>query len=74
MSKTNPIVPQGEGPSAGPISLRVPKGLMKRIEKIAADTRNSRSEAMIKLLRYACDLYDKSIDDEAAESGARPSA
>jgi metal-responsive CopG/Arc/MetJ family transcriptional regulator len=75
MKKPNPIVPLGEGPSAGPISLRVPKGLMKRIQKIADDTHNSRSEAMIKLLRWACDAYDKSrAEEEDAGNGARPSA
>ncbi len=59
----DPIIPKGEGPGK-PLSFRVPEAMLKRIDKVAKETRNSRSETVLHLLRWAVDAYEKSRADE----------
>lgn len=63
----NPIIPTGEG-KGSPLSFRVPKLLLKRIDAIASATKNSRSEAVLHLLRWACDAYEKSRAAEGEDA------
>lgn len=46
------ILPPAEGPSEQ-ISVRIPKLLLERIEKIAKDTEHHRSDVIVHFLRWA---------------------
>lgn len=52
-----PIVPQGEGPGA-PLSMRFPKGLLKRVDACADATGNTRTDVVMHLLRWALETYE----------------
>jgi hypothetical protein len=61
----DPVVPEGEG-DAKPLSIAYPEKMLERIDKVAHETHNSRSETIRHLLRWALNAYDKG---RAAESG-----
>lgn len=52
-----PVVPEGEG-VAKPMSLRVPEKLIERIDTVAKETGNARTETLLHLVRWALDEYD----------------
>lgn len=52
-----PIVPKGEG-EVKPLSIAFPKALLARIDKVAKETNNNRSDTIRHLLRWALDAYD----------------
>ena len=53
-----PIVPKGEG-GVKPLSIAFPKQLLVRIDRVAKETNNNRSDTIRHLLRWALDAYDK---------------
>lgn len=61
----NPVVPEGEG-EAKPLSIAFPEKMIERIDRIAKETGNSRSDTVRHLLRWAMDAYDKGNEQEAA--------
>lgn len=63
-----PIIPKGEHGDTRPLSVAFPKSLLTRIDKVARETRNNRSDAIRHLLRWALDAYEKSREQEAAAS------
>lgn len=65
-----PVVPPGEGPNL-PLSMRVPEQIMKDVEKIAKETGNSRTDAILHLLRWAIAKYKA---ERVAEKKARGDA
>lgn len=65
-----PVVPEGEG-IAQPMSLRVPKKLVERIDAVAKATGNPRTETLLHLVRWALDEYDSQRAEEA-EAEKRP--
>lgn len=52
-----PIVPKGEG-EVKPLSIAFPKSLLTRIDKVAKETNNNRSDTIRHLLRWALDAYE----------------
>ena len=63
-----PVIPEGEGPGK-PLSLRVPEQLLKRIDVVAKETRNSRTDAVLHLLRWALSKYESEREAERARRG-----
>lgn len=62
-----PVVPPGEGPGQ-PLSMRVPEQLLKRVDAVAKETRNSRTDTVLHLLRWALNKYES---ERAAERSAK---
>lgn len=58
-----PVVPAGEG-VAKPLSLRVPEKLISRIDAVAKETGNARTETLLHLVRWALDEYDRQRAEE----------
>lgn len=66
----DPIIPENEekGPSR-PLALRFPVALIKRLDRAAAATGNSRTQVIIHLLRWGLDRYEQArAADQAAEA------
>jgi hypothetical protein len=64
----SPIIPPGEGrPSSSPMSLRIPEVLKKRIERMARETKNTKHDTVLHMLRWAADAYDKAREEEASQ-------
>lgn len=61
-----PVVPAGEG-LAQPMSLRVPKKLIERIDAVAKATGNPRTETLLHLVRWALDEYERQREEEETE-------
>jgi hypothetical protein len=61
----DPVVPEGEG-EAKPLSIAYPEKLVERIDKIAKETGNTRSDTIRHLLRWGCSAYEKGRSEEAA--------
>lgn len=61
----NPVVPPSEGPSTV-LSVRVPQRLRERIERVAEETGHDRTTAVLHLLRWALDEYDRQRAEEKA--------
>lgn len=59
----SPVVPKGEG-EAKPLSIAFPEKMLERIDKIASETDNSRSETIRHLLRWAMEAYEKGRAEE----------
>lgn len=57
-----PIVPKGEG-EVKPLSIAFPKALLTRIDRVAKETNNNRSDTIRHLLRWALDAYDNRATD-----------
>jgi hypothetical protein len=53
-----PIVPEGRRRRESPSPLRSRKALLARIDRVAKETNNSRSDTIRHLLRWALDAYD----------------
>lgn len=51
------VVPEGEG-IGHPLSVRYPEKLLARIDACAEETGNSRTDAILHLLRWALDRYE----------------
>ena len=67
----DPIIPPGERGETRPLSIAFPKAMLQRIDKIAKDTHNNRSDTIRYLLRWALEAYEKS---RAAEKGTDSAA
>lgn len=66
------LIPQGWGErEPKPRSTRWPKELIKRVEKIAAESEQDWTEALLHLTKWACDEYDR---QRAAEKGGKGQA
>lgn len=61
------IIPKGEHSEARPLSVSFPKSLLTRIDKVARETRNNRSDTIRHLLRWALSAYEKSREQEAEQ-------
>lgn len=59
----SPIIPPGEG-VAKPLSMRYPEQLLKRIDAIAKETRHTRTDTIMHLLRWAVTRYEEEHDAE----------
>lgn len=55
----NHVVPENEGKLSAPVSLRIPEKLLARLDACAEETGNPRYEAILHLLRWALDAYEK---------------
>lgn len=64
------IVPEGDGDSS-PLSIRYPSALVKRIDAIAKQTKNTRTDTIIYLLKWAVATQEAQTRDE---QGAAKSA
>ena len=60
----DPIVPKGEEGDTRPLSVAFPAKMLARIDKIAKETHNNRSDTIRHLLRWSLDAYDKARDAE----------
>jgi hypothetical protein len=54
------------------MSIRLPEVLKKRIERMARETKNSKHDTVLHMLRWAADSYDKAREAEA--QAERPAA
>lgn len=52
------VVPDGEGKASEAITLRLPSKLLARVEKCAKETANTRTDAMLHLMRWALNQYE----------------
>lgn len=70
-----PLIPVGEG-KGKPLSMRVPEQVLKRIDKVAHETQNSRTDAILHLLRWALDKYgaERAAEEEARKAVLRGGA
>lgn len=60
----DPMIPKGERGETRPLSVAFPKAMLARIDKVARETHNNRSDAIRHLLRWALDAYDRSREAE----------
>lgn len=65
----SPVVPEGEGVGY-PLSMRYPKGLLKRIDKVAKETGNTRTDTILHMLRWALAEVDRQRAEEAKLKGS----
>ena len=66
-----PIVPDNEGPTS-PISLRLPKRLRERLDRIAAQTGNELSTTMLHILRWGCEETERQQMFERERHAKKP--
>jgi len=65
------IIPPYEGKLV-PTSLRVPEYLLERIDRIAKDTKHSRSDVILFILRWGCSAVEaKRAKDELDRSSKK---
>lgn len=62
------VVPEGEGPASDAITIRMPKKLLERVERCAKETQNTRTDAILHLLRWALGRYE----EKDTEKGRKP--
>lgn len=60
-----PIIPKGEHGDTRPLSIAFPRSMIAKIDKVARETRNNRSDAIRHLLRWAIEAYEKSREAES---------
>lgn len=66
------MIPSGEKNKATrPLAIRFNEDLLKRIDRVAKDTHNSRTDAIMHLLRWALTRYE---EERSAESKGVASA
>lgn len=52
------VVPEGEGKASEAVTVRLPKKLLERVERCAKETQNTRTDAMLHLMRWALNQYE----------------
>ena len=62
-----PVVPESEGPSE-PLSIRFPVGLKRRVDAVAEETGNDRTNTILHLIRWALDEYERQQLEEKRRS------
>lgn len=62
------IIPASEGPSTQ-ISLRVPTGLLKRVDAVAKASGHDRSAVLLYLIRWGCTEYENEQAELAKRGG-----
>ena len=60
----SPIIPKGEHGDSMPLSVAYPRSMVRELDRIAKQTRNSRADTIRHLLRWAIEAYDKSRAEE----------
>jgi hypothetical protein len=59
------MVPSGSGGRKQQVAFRVPQDMLKRIDRVAKKTHNTRTAAVLHLLRFALEVHEKSEANNA---------